>query len=251
LGGLASEVLERALNFSSTATTSPRADGCRDEYLLLARGVAWVRYIPHIKTKTGRAVGEITDDAETYDVVDWEEVRADRLNYDDFLHNPARQWEEVRWVARRAFLTRAELVERFGEEGKHVPLDWSPTSKDKPDAPRAKKAASTRSGTRPRKRGHLDLQGLHRRAAGRQRDDPLKLKDFFPCPKPLLGTLAPDSLVPTPTTSTTRTRPTRSTPHRAHRRADRRAEGAGLLLGVRETTSTPALVRQQHPDPGR
>jgi hypothetical protein len=66
VGRVASEVLERALNFSIDAYDFDAVlKGCRDEYLLLARGVAWVRYIPHIKTKDGEAKSdEITDDGE-------------------------------------------------------------------------------------------------------------------------------------------------------------------------------------------
>lgn len=199
VGRTASEVLERALNFSSDSYDFEGVlKGCRDEFLLLARGVAWVRYIPHIKTKGGEAKSdEITDDAEGYEVVDWEEVRADYLNYEDFLHNVARQWDEVRWVARRAFMTRAELKDRFGDElGGKVPLDYGP--KDKPDAPETHRKASVYEiWDRISKRAIWISKGYTDGCLD-CRDDPLKLKDFFPCPKPALGTIGPDSIIPTP-----------------------------------------------------
>jgi hypothetical protein len=85
------------------------------------------------------------------------------------------------------------------------------------------------------------------------RDDPLKLKDFFPCPKPLLGTVSPDSLVPTPTTSTTRTSADEIDNLTA--RIDVLIDALrvrGFYAGVEgHGPQHPALVQRQHPDPGR
>lgn len=214
VGRVASEILERALNFSlDSYDFSAVLYGCRDEFLLLARGVAWVRYIPHFQQAQtapaepgeqvpapvgGEATSvEISDDAEGYEVVDWEEVRADYLNYEDFLHNPARQWSEVRWVARRAFLTQQELLDRFGEKGRDVPLDFkAPNIADDADSSQ-KKASVYEIWDRVTKRAIWIHKGCPTYPLD-ARDDPLKLKDFFPCPKPALGTIGPDSIIPVP-----------------------------------------------------
>ena len=213
-GRVASEALERALNFSIDESDFATAMlGVRDEFLLFGFGQMWVRYVPTLSTvqpPTPQAPTptlappdgaqdvplQVADDPEPYEVVSWEEVVADRLHHSDFFHNPARSWAEVTWVARRVFLTREELVKRFPDCGSEVPLDWSPT--DKKDSTEAdKKGAIYEIWDLASKsviwisRGYV-TQPLDHRA------DPLGLRGFFPCPRPVLGTVGPSSLVPIP-----------------------------------------------------
>jgi hypothetical protein len=198
VGRLASEVLERSANFAlDSCDFASVMLGCRDEYLLLAQGSAWVRYVPTMRTEAGAAASEeVTDTPESYEVVDWEEVIPDRVHYEDFLHNPARSWEEVRWVARRVFMTRGELVARFPECGANVPLDWAPEGQD--DAPDdLKKGAVYEIWDRISKRAIWICKTYPQQPLD-VRSDPLRLKGFFPCPKPVFGTCGPDSIVPTP-----------------------------------------------------
>lgn len=199
IGRKASEVLERALNFSIESFDFEGVlKDTRDEYLLLAQGVTWVRYVPTIKTEHGEGKSEeTTDDGEGYEVVDWEEVIADNVHYEDYYHNVARKWPEVWWQGRRTYLTRDELCDRFGEElGSKIPLDYSP--KDKPDAPEwQKKAAIYEIWDIKTKRAIWISRGWTE-APLDVRPDPLKLKGFFPAPKPALGTVGPNSVIPTP-----------------------------------------------------
>jgi hypothetical protein len=213
VGRVCSEILERALNFSlEEADFASAMTGCRDEFLLFAQGQMWVRYVPTIETVTpppapGAAPaaqadapddgdGQIGNDPAPYERVSWEEVIADRIHHDDFLHNPARSWEEVRWVARRAYMTRPELVARFPECGAEIPLDWSPT--DNKDATEDMKKAAIYEVWDLISRKVMWFSKGYTTKALDDRADPLQLKNFFPCPKALFGTLSPDSLVPIP-----------------------------------------------------
>ena len=219
VGRLASEVLERALNFAvDSLDFTDVLLGLRDDFLLVGRGQAWVRYVPHLRTVTPErpsreplarlpqddegegAVVQVADDPEPYEVVEWEEAVVDHVSWDDFLHNPARSWAEVRWVARTVFMTREELVERFGEDiGRQVPLDHGPEERSAPgdDHQQFKKAAVYEIWDKPSRTAVWISRGWTE-APLDQREDPLGLADFFPCPRPLLGTTAPDSLIPTP-----------------------------------------------------
>ena len=47
----------------------------------------------------------------------WSRNVIEHLDRADFLHEPARKWQEVGWVAKRAWLTRAEVRKGFGDEG--------------------------------------------------------------------------------------------------------------------------------------
>jgi hypothetical protein len=200
VGRVASEVLERALNFGMDCLDF--ADillGLRDDFLLVGRGQAWVRYVPHMQTMTATAApeGQVTNDQ--YEVVGWEEVVIDHVNWDDFLHSPARQWAEVRWAARIAYLTRDELVSRFGAElGKAIPLDHAADSdKGGPEDSQFKKAAIYEIWDKPSRRAIWISKAYPDRALD-ARKDPLGLQDFFPCPRPVLATTGPDSIIPTP-----------------------------------------------------
>src|SRR5690606_35411861 len=149
-----------------------------DDLAIVGRGVAWVRY----DTRNG------------------EKVCFEHIDRKDFLHDPARNWCEVDWVARRAWMSFEEMKERF-----------EPTSGDayKQAVFEVRKNTLNDAGNDPRQRvgvweiwhkGHnrvvwvtegvpvvLDISEPH-----------LKLEGFFPCPQPLYSTVERGSLVPVP-----------------------------------------------------
>jgi len=227
VGREASEVLERAINYSLDVYDF---DGhmklCRDDYLLLARGQAWIRYKPHFKTvevevqplsepEDGVSIsyedesGTAFEDAEERDGkfyakeqrVEYEEVVCDHVAWDDFGHNQARTWDEVKIVWRRAPMSRAALKERFKEKGAQVTLNYTPQG-DMGGEGKANERGEPSAALIyeiwdkvTRKvywvcKGYADVLDVL--------DDPLNLKDFFPCPRPLLGTCAQDSVLPIP-----------------------------------------------------
>ena len=132
-----------------------------DDHIRLARDdfsfwpvATWVRYIPHAAQDETRenVTSEIEDDgpsvttsAEIEGEVPYAEVVCDHVAYDDWGMEPCRSWDEVSYVWRRVFMSRADLIERFGKKiGKEVPLDWTPlydTSNDSEKAEKVKRAA--------------------------------------------------------------------------------------------------------------
>lgn len=141
-------------------------------------------------------------DGEPYEEIEREEVLVDHVHWSDFLHAPGRDWSEVRWVARRVFMTRAELVERFGEEsGRAVKLDYTPSTA--PDTAHGEQSQAFKKATvweiwdKSAKRAVWFATGLRDRLLD-ERPDPLGLSGFFPCPPPLYSTLSGDSLSPIP-----------------------------------------------------
>lgn len=93
----AAELLERCaiVDFDRSQINSVMID-IRDDLNINSRGVAWVRY----------------EDASESDTKS-ERVVADWLYRRDFLHGPARTWNEVSWVARRGWLTVEAFADRF------------------------------------------------------------------------------------------------------------------------------------------
>jgi hypothetical protein len=128
----------------------------------------------------------------------------DYVNWRDFGHSVARTWEEVTCVWRRTYLSYSKLCERFGEEtAMRVPLDVSPEDTNS-QQPRMRSGQSQMNkqaciyeiwDKTTQKAVWLS------KAVGElldEKDDPLELDGFWPCPKPLYGTTTTDSLVPVP-----------------------------------------------------
>lgn len=204
---LASDVLERSISYSLEAYDF---DGMMNlsvlDLLLPGRGQSWVRYVPHMEHANPEQDVDLDEgeqdadgEQEPNEVVAYEEVLCDHVAWKDFLTNPAREWSEVKWVARRVLMDREQLVKRFGEKGKQVPLDWSPSgyveSVDKDESVKRGQVFEiwdkvSRKAFWVSKAYTLDVLD--------ERDDPLGLKGFFPCPEPMNATVAPDTTIPVP-----------------------------------------------------
>jgi hypothetical protein len=217
---LASEVLERAIAYTlDCCGFDATMHNIRLDYLLPGRGQVWCRYVP-----TMRPIGSENDasddgDAEIGEVeaadgeeppmaeeeVAYEEVCLDHVDWKDFLTNPARTWDEVRWGSRRVFMTKEELTRRFGADiAQQIPLDWSPagfvndSSDDQGDRDRRFKRACIYEIWDKTSRRAIWISKGYTDAPLDVRDDPLKLKDFFPFPPPLNATVSQGSTLPVP-----------------------------------------------------
>jgi hypothetical protein len=196
VGRYASEVLERALKFATDQYDfdSVMAE-TRDDYILIARGQAWARFI-----SDGDAVGEqITQDASNGDP-QYAEVVCDHLFYGDWGMQPCRSWGEASYVWKRAYLDRRQLVKRFGtKKGRAVPLESKSDGEsfqDQEIKEKRKRAAIYEIWDKTTRKVYWICKGYQELLD--ERDDPLKLKNFFPCPRPLMGTLGPDAYIPVP-----------------------------------------------------
>lgn len=206
VGRVASLLLERGLDYHVQHYPQYRMALKADvlDRFLSARGTAWVRYEPHMKSaQKGEPVDgdQITDDIDTPDEeLDYECVAVDYVHYKDFGHSVARTWEEVDRVWRKVYMTREALVARFGDEGKKIPLDADPKEfKNNNDSQKqdAESRATIYEGWEKSTRKAYWFSKTVKDFLD-EKDDPLGLEDVFPCPKPLYGTLTNDSLVPVP-----------------------------------------------------
>jgi len=218
IGRVASMMLERALEFEIEHYGDYKSamNNTVLDRLLGGRGVSWVRYEPHIvgeETNTedmpedGLEVTEDSDEAETAEAVEnenperieYECCPVDYVHWKDFGHTIARTWEEVTAVWRKVYMSRPALCERFGEElGYKIPLDTKPDD--------LKQSYKSDDGVY-----EALIYEIWDKETGKvlwiskslgkildERDDPLGLENFWPCPKPLYSTLTTDSLEPIP-----------------------------------------------------
>lgn len=208
LGRVTADVLERCTSYQVNAKFSDAIKHALQDRLLPGRGVSWVRYEPHYRDVTlpGQDTdGQITDtvypDADVTQPIQevyYEEVCHDYVYWKDFFHNVARIWDEVYVGGRRVYLTKQELTDRFGEKMAQLcPMDYSPrglSEEKKNDV--MKKSTIYEVWDKNKKKVywlHKDVDQFLD-----VKDDPLKLPEFFPFPKPLLGVVTNDSLVPVP-----------------------------------------------------
>ena len=205
---VASNLLERALDFEIEHYPDFRAamKHCVEDRFLGGRGVAWVRYEPHVAPQGVEDDGlQVTEDIESgesgevAEQIEYECAPVDYVHWRDFGHSTARTWEEVTCVWRWVFMTHDALVERFGEKkAKQIPLDQGPETlnaynESKRNNNRAKICEIWDKETNKVSwlcKGMPDLID--------ERDDPLGLEGFFPCPKPLYATTTSDNLIPVP-----------------------------------------------------
>ena len=211
---VAADILDRALAYEIEC--QPYGDTMREcvhDRLLPGRGTAWVRYVPHFRDvaaadkDTAGTGAQVTDDSET-DLAEqeqellYEEAVPDYVHWEDFGHTFARTWEELRAVWRRVYMSRKELIDRFGAKvGKSITLDYSPWA-DKDDRTSDKKTAQMKKAVifEIWDKEEKKVYWIHKDAEGvlDERDDPLGLEDFFPCPMPMFANLANDTLIPQP-----------------------------------------------------
>lgn len=204
VGRVASLILERALDYEINHYPDYRAtlDGGVLDRFLGGRGTSWIRYEPHMRAPDALVDGaQVTEDVdEGQEELDYECAPTDYVHWEDFGHSVARTWEEVTRVWRRVYMKREALVARFGEEiGKAIPLDAAPDEAKKAglESSTVTDTACIYEGWDKEKKEAVWINKSMKDFLD-VRPDPLGLEEFFPCPKPLFGTLSNDSLVPTP-----------------------------------------------------
>lgn len=222
VGRVASLLIERALDYEIEHYPDYRSAmrHAVEDRFLGGRGIAWVRYDPHIKQQDvpedGYQITEDIEEGESRDVegdinnqtagnesppeeIEYECAPTDYIHWRDFGHTCARTWEEVTQVWRWVYMSKDAVTERFGKKiAKKIPFNKSPdgltkygqTSKNNDKAKVCELWDRETSKVYWLMEDWVDLLD--------ERDDPLGLEGFFPCAKPLFATTTSDSLVPVP-----------------------------------------------------
>jgi hypothetical protein len=216
IGRVASMMLERALEFEIEHYGDYKSamNNAVLDRLLGGRGVSWVRYEPHFavdepgEPDDGFQVTEDSDESETPEGeanenperIEYECAPVDYVHWKEFGHSPgARTWEEVTCVWRKVYMSRPALVERFGEElGYKIPLDTKPADDKNSYKPTDGVYEAVIYEIWDKETGKVLWISKSLGKIIDERDDPLQLENFFPCPKPLYSTLTTDSLEPIP-----------------------------------------------------
>ena len=176
------ELIERTVSSAFERTNIDQTMlSLRDDLAFTNRGVPWVVYESDQEGGGQRAC-------------------VDHVDRTDFLHEPARSWAEVGWVARRAWMTKTEMRKRFqktsGKAYQRVKTEIRRDDKDNGGADDSKKAGVWEVWHKADNKVYWVAPDCPQML---DEDKPhLTLRDFFPCPRPAYGTLRRRSLVPVP-----------------------------------------------------
>lgn len=174
-------------------------DGITD-MLTAGRGQCWLDYDPTIGT-----------DEDGKEKITYQEAKFCHVPWDDFRHGAAKKWSDVPWVARKLLYTKSDVTEMWPQwnrpnsdpEAKaetQVPCNYTLVEGKDRDADQGgddfKRAVIYEIWhKKSKKRIYVakDFQWVLE-----EQDDPYKLRNFFPCPKPLYSVKSPSRLVPRP-----------------------------------------------------
>lgn len=177
------ELLER-VSISTLARTGMHdvMREIRDDLIFGGRGVPWVRY----EVEGGK-----------------QRVCIEHADRKDFLHEPARYWWEVGWVARRHWLSKADMRKRFKPHSGDAYLRANYTSH--------RKDLGGSDDYNNELRGKAGVWEVWHKADNRvywvtegvdvlldSGKPHLDLESFWPCPRPAYGTLQRRKLIPVP-----------------------------------------------------
>ena len=209
VGRVASQLIERAIDFEIEHYPDYRAtmNYCVEDRFLGGRGTAWLRYEPHTAPIGLEDDGvSITPNIEQgegapppLEKIEYECAPTDYVHWRDFGHSTARTWEEVTCVWRWVYMTREALVERFGEEvARKIPLDQGPEPLNAYNENKRlyNRAKICELWDKESEKVYWFSKGMPEIID--ERDDPLGVEGFFPCPRPLYATTTSDTLVPVP-----------------------------------------------------
>ena len=202
------EVLQRMLNTDierDSDTYATALENCLEDRLIPGLGQARVRYeveweehdpvaaITHAETGAELAPA-YTPEATKKE----EDVDTDYVHWQDFRWSPCRTWDEVRWVAFKAPMTKAALKARFPEYGDKVPLQGVKyMNKDENDGMKNdpwSRADVWEIWDKESKKVLWWVRGFDKILD--VKDDPLGLDGFFPCPRPLVANCTTTKFMP-------------------------------------------------------
>lgn len=177
-------LLERSLTSCSNLYDAEHEIECAIEDMLLpGRGQCWLEYDVDL------------DEDET---IRYQQAKICYVPWDQFIHGPGRRFADWPWVGRVHLFTRDELVEKWPDHGKQIPLGYVMQECPDKDAKDEifKRAAVYEIWDKTKKERHYIADSYP--VVLKSDADPLRLRDFFPCPRPLDAVKTTNDPMPIP-----------------------------------------------------
>ena len=197
---VAAEMMQRILNGDldreSDDTNPAMRDAVQDRFVS-GLGQVWCRYDVMTETYDAPALDPATGQMRTEQaerIID-EEAETDYVYWEDFRYCPCRRWRDCRWVARRVYMSKAKLKERFQLKPDQLanipmtsrsPVQGSDAGDDVLKATPFSQAAVWEIWEKETNKVCWYAEGCT--FVLDYFDDILQLEDFFPCPQPCVAT---------------------------------------------------------------
>ena len=182
---------------------------CLDDRLIPGLGVARVRYEMDSEVRQVAAQmtieGQVLASGYEEEILKDERAPIDYVHWRDFAWSPCRTWAEVRWVAFKTYMTREQLIERFGDKlGKQIPLTQTQSTKnneewkekDDPQKDAWSRAEIWEIWNKEDKKLYWWCKEMP--TILDTKPDPLGLTGFFPIPKPMVSNITTTAYMPIP-----------------------------------------------------
>jgi hypothetical protein len=174
-----------------------------EDYLLPGLGFAWVRYEPVFKDATDREGNKLQKEGgkpdEYEQVIDAENVHIDYIAWKDALFGPCRTWKELPWAAKKVFMVKSRVKRRFGEAVANALTYVDNATKggtNRAPVVEDRQAVIWEIWDKENREVVWISDGYDQVLD--QKDDPLRLKKFWPFPKPMRAISNTRTFVPRP-----------------------------------------------------
>ena len=208
VGKSAAEVIERTCSYQLDQYDfdASMQDVVLD-VLIAGRGVSWKKYEPSFAPQTSPTAGDANaqvpqePEAPLERITD-ETLENEHVQWDKFRHGPGKRWKDVTWVSREHDFTYEMAVEKFGQEIADE-LEFSDTEgsfkkSDKDETKRIFKTTVIHEIWDRDQRRVLFIAPCYKEQPCMVVQDPLRLRGFYPCPRPVFAVQNSRTLVPTP-----------------------------------------------------
>lgn len=176
-------LLERALTSCGNLYDAEYQIECAVEDMLIpGRGQCWLEYEAEI---------------DETDTIKYQSAKFCYVAWDSFMHGPGRRYDDWPWVSRAHQFTRDELIEKFPRDGKVIPLGYTLPEADKNDKSEIFKRAIVHEIWDKTTKQRIYVAEDYRLVL-KADSDPLRLRSFFPCPRPLDAVKTTSDAMPIP-----------------------------------------------------
>ena len=204
------QMIERGLSFTQDTTDfDPESHSAVNDFLVSGLGQAKVEMdveteqVPVINPINGQPI-VIGDEPLMQEKVSRRSLRLVYFHHSRFHWEPTTTWRQVSWVAFDHYMGHEEFEEQFGKE---IPEESRIKATDTGSSQSSNSNKSAAENYAPQYCVHEIWDRESRKVIFLceqypdlvdERDDPLELEDFFPCPRPMLANCSAEEVLPKP-----------------------------------------------------
>lgn len=179
---LACKILEKALEWDLEQFDFDSViKYARNDFLLSGMGLVFEKYTADFEMVDG------------FELKNDEKVETVYFSPLDFIADVEKVnvWEDMKWLARIIYMTKQEVLDNFGEQARDIIVE-----DDEEDYQKKNTKVYEIWDKESQKIYYLSKECESRFL--KETEDPLKVRGFFNCPKPIFATLANDGIIPVP-----------------------------------------------------